>query len=86
MKASPASKLSPLIRCILNAADRLADGLKVEAIAKHGLVEAFVIENSPAFALGFQWHPEWRVREDETSMAIFKAFGDACRKHHAVGN
>ena len=68
------------------AVDQLADGLKVEATADDGLVEAFVIEDAPAFALGVQWHPEWRVQEDEPSMAIFKAFGDACRKHHAVGS
>ena len=66
------------------AVDRLADGLEVECTADDGLIEAFVVKDAPAFALGVQWHPEWMVQDDETSMAIFQAFGDACRKHHAV--
>jgi putative glutamine amidotransferase len=27
-----------------------------------------------------QWHPEYRVTENPVSLAIFKAFGDACRE------
>jgi putative glutamine amidotransferase len=26
-----------------------------------------------------QWHPEWRFAENEDSMALFQAFGEACR-------
>ena len=66
------------------AVDRLAHGLEVEATADDGLIEAFVVKDTPVFALGIQWHPEWMVQDDETSMAIFQTFGDACRKHHAV--
>jgi len=62
------------------AVDRLADGLSVEATADDGLVEGFVVKGAPAFALGVQWHPEWQVHADEVSTAIFRAFGDACRK------
>ena len=62
------------------AVDRLADGLSVEATADDGLVEGFVVKGAPAFALGVQWHPEWRVHADEASTAIFRAFGEACRK------
>jgi putative glutamine amidotransferase len=62
------------------AVDRLADGLSVEATADDGLIEGFVVKDAPAFALGVQWHPEWQVHADETSTAIFRAFGDACRK------
>ena len=61
--------------------DRLADGLTVEAIAEDGLIEAFTIDDSPGFALAVQWHPEWEVRKNEMSMAIFGAFGDAMREH-----
>jgi len=60
--------------------DRLADGLSVEANAGDGLIEAFVIENSPGFNLSLQWHPEWQVQDNEVSMALFQAFGEACRK------
>ena len=58
---------------------RLADGVTVEAVADDGLIEAFRVDTAPAFNLSVQWHPEWRVTENEFSMAIFKAFGDACR-------
>ena len=59
---------------------RLADGVSVEAVADDGLVEAFTVDTATAFNLSVQWHPEWRVTENELSMAIFKAFGDAYRK------
>ena len=59
---------------------RLADGVSVEAVADDGLIEAFTVDTALAFNLSVQWHPEWRVTENEFSMAIFKAFGDACRK------
>ena len=62
------------------AVDRLADGLSVEATADDGLIEGFVVKDAPAFALGVQWHPEWQIHADEASTAIFRAFGDACRK------
>jgi len=60
---------------------RLADGVSVEAVADDGLVEAFCVDDVPAFNLAVQWHPEWRVAENEFSLAIFQAFGDACRQH-----
>ena len=62
---------------------KLAPGLSVEAIADDGLVEGFRVDDVPGFALGVQWHPEWKVTENEFSMKIFKAFGDACRKRAA---
>jgi putative glutamine amidotransferase len=65
------------------AVDQLADGLSVEATADDGLIEAFVVENSPGFTLGVQWHPEWLVRDNEVSTAIFQAFGGACRSHQS---
>jgi putative glutamine amidotransferase len=59
--------------------DRLADGLRVEARAPDGLVEAFAVEDARAFALAVQWHPEWRFAEHPLYAAIWSAFGDACR-------
>lgn len=60
---------------------RLADGVTVEAIADDGLIEGFRVDGVDGFALAVQWHPEWKVTEDRFSMAIFKAFGDACRDY-----
>jgi putative glutamine amidotransferase len=65
------------------AVARLAGGVTVEAVADDGLVEAFRVDTADAFALAVQWHPEWRVTENEFSMAIFGTFGDACRARAA---
>ena len=62
---------------------RLADGVTVEAVADDGLIEAFRVDSASGFALAVQWHPEWRVTENEFSLAIFKAFGAACRDYAA---
>jgi putative glutamine amidotransferase len=63
--------------------DRLAPGLSVEAIAPDGLVEAFRVTDAKGFALAVQWHPEWRFEVNPVSIAIFEAFGDACRSFKA---
>ncbi|MBT8077287.1 MAG: gamma-glutamyl-gamma-aminobutyrate hydrolase family protein [Gammaproteobacteria bacterium] len=60
---------------------RLADGVTVEAVAEDGLIEGFTVDGAPGFALAVQWHPEWKVTENPFSMAIFAAFGDACREY-----
>jgi len=60
--------------------DRLAPGLVVEATANDGLVEAFRVVDAQNFAIGVQWHPEWKVLEHPGNLALFKAFGRACRK------
>lgn len=62
--------------------DRLAPGLAVEATAPDGLIEAIRVEGA-SFALGVQWHPEWRFRDDRLSTAIFAAFGAAARSYAA---
>lgn len=63
------------------AVDRLGAGLQVEATADDGLVEAFTVASAPGFTLAVQWHPEWKVTTNPVSMAIFRAFGDACRNY-----
>ena len=57
---------------------RLADGLRVEARAPDGLVEAFSIEGARGFALCVQWHPEWQAETNPVSMRLLGAFGAAC--------
>lgn len=61
--------------------DRLAPGLVVEARAADGLVEAFRVSDGGAFALGVQWHPEWRAIDNPDSVRLFAAFGQSCRSH-----
>jgi putative glutamine amidotransferase len=58
--------------------DQLAPGLFVEAVAPDGQIEAVRVP-SAAFAVGVQWHPEFRVADNTFSTALFTAFGEACR-------
>lgn len=59
--------------------DRLAPGLRAEAIAADGQIEAVSMPGAAGFLLGVQWHPEWRWSENEISRALFAAFGAALR-------
>jgi putative glutamine amidotransferase len=64
--------------------NRLAPGLRVEARAPDGLVEAFSVADGPGFSLGVQWHPEYRAAQNPVSTVLLQAFGDACRARHAA--
>ncbi len=58
--------------------DRLAEGLRAEAVAPDGLIEAVSVLDAPGFMLGVQWHPEWRPNENPVSRRLFEAFREAC--------
>ena len=64
------------------AIDTPAPRLAVEARAADGTIEAVRVEGA-GFAFGVQWHPEWRYADDTASLAIFRAFGDACVAYRA---
>ena len=59
--------------------ERLGSGLVVEAEANDGTIEAVHVESARGFALGVQWHPEWRPLETPFYLALFEAFGTAAR-------
>ncbi len=59
--------------------DRLGDGLAVEATAPDGQIEGVRVKDAGAFALGVQWHPEWRFWENAFSKKLLAAFGEAMR-------
>jgi putative glutamine amidotransferase len=61
---------------------RLAPGLRVEATAPDGLVEAFSAPNASGFNLCLQWHPEWLAEDNPVSMKILQAFGAAVRQYN----
>lgn len=63
--------------------DRLASGLRIEALAPDGLVEAVSLRNAPGFVLGVQWHPEWNFRDTPESLTLLDAFRDACQRFAA---
>ncbi|HEX4511003.1 MAG TPA: gamma-glutamyl-gamma-aminobutyrate hydrolase family protein, partial [Burkholderiaceae bacterium] len=63
------------------AVGRLAPGLRVEARAPDGVVEAFSVEGARGFVLCLQWHPEWLAASNPVSMHMLEAFGRACRAY-----
>lgn len=74
------NRLSGLTQAMVNSlhhqgVDRLAPGLKVEAEAPDGQIEAVSLPQNRAFLLGVQWHPEWDFAKDSLSRAIFAGFG-----------
>ena len=67
--------------------NRLARGLRVEAVAPDGLVEAFSVSAARGFNLSVQWHPEWQAASNPVSRRLLEAFGAACavfRDRHRV--
>jgi len=91
IKLREGGKLSKLAGCseaMVNSLhaqgiDRLGDGLEVEAWASDGLIEAVSVKDVPAFAMGVQWHPEWKVKENPFYGALFEGFASACRERQA---
>ncbi|MBV7317475.1 gamma-glutamyl-gamma-aminobutyrate hydrolase family protein [Shewanella sp. NIFS-20-20] len=61
----------------------LAKQLEPLAQADDGLIEAFHGPHFEQFILGVQWHPEWQAKDNPDSIALFTAFGNACRAFQA---
>ena len=59
----------------------LGQGLNIEAAAPDGVIEAVSVKGAKAFALGTQWHPEYKAAQNPDSVKLFNAFGDAVRAH-----
>jgi putative glutamine amidotransferase len=68
------------------AVNRLAAGLRVEARAPDGVIEAFSKPDAPGFNLAVQWHPEWQAASNPVSMAMLSAFGAACAAYRDQRN
>jgi putative glutamine amidotransferase len=62
----------------------LAPGLRVEARAPDGVVEAFSHPGAGAPVLAVQWHPEWRPDANAQSRALFGLMGDLLRARPAA--
>lgn len=63
----------------------LGTGLAVEAISPDGVIEAVRATNATNFAVGIQWHPEWKVEEHPFSRALFNAFAEAMNSPASYG-
>ncbi len=64
--------------------EQVGAGLRVEARAPDGGVEAVSVDGARAFALGIQWHPEWRNTENGLDDLVWAAFGAACQARAAA--
>jgi putative glutamine amidotransferase len=51
----------------------------VDGVAEDGTPECIYIEGAPGFALGVQWHPEFKAWDDAVSRPLFEALGAATR-------
>lgn len=63
--------------------DRLGEGLQVEAVCEDGQIEAVSVKGAKAFAMGVQWHPEYRYWENAQYNALLGAFHEAARVYQA---
>ena len=59
------------------AVDQVGARVIVEAVAPDSTIEAISIKDASNFALGVQWHPEYKVSERDVSRKLFCAFGEA---------
>ncbi len=59
-------------------------GIRIEARAPDGTIEAISVEGAPAFALGVQWHPEWHNTANGLDSLIWSAFSAACQARAIV--
>lgn len=55
------------------------DRVVIEGWAEDGTPEAISIKDAPGFALGVQWHAEWKTWENAVNRTLFEAFGEAMR-------
>lgn len=62
---------------------KLAPGLRVEACATDGLIEAVSLDGHPYF-VGVQWHPEWQAKQNQFSQFLFKHFIMASSQRNGV--
>lgn len=61
------------------AIDQLGARVVVEAVAPDQTIEAISIKDAKNFALGVQFHPEYKAGERDVSRKLFEAFGQALR-------
>lgn len=62
--------------------DTVGEGLSVEALAPDGTVEAVSLRDHP-FAVGVQWHPEYKPALSAPNARLLAAFGAAVRARRA---
>lgn len=61
--------------------NRIAEPLRIEALADDGVIEAVSLQTEASFLLAVQWHPEWKVLENPFYTSLFAAFKAACESY-----
>jgi putative glutamine amidotransferase len=64
--------------------EALGAGLRVEARAPDGVIEAVSANVNGAPVLAVQWHPEWKANENPQSQLFFQLLGRALRNEPLV--
>ena len=59
--------------------ERPGDRIVIEGVADDGTPEAIRVAEAPGFALGVQWHAEYKTSGNAVNRKLFEAFGDAMR-------
>ncbi|APX93686.1 gamma-glutamyl-gamma-aminobutyrate hydrolase [Halomonas sp. 1513] len=80
LHASPESRVNSLHQ---QGVAELGLGLRAEAVAPDGVIEALSVEGARRFALAVQWHPEWQPAQHPLYDALFHGFAAACRERAA---
>ncbi len=57
------------------------EGVVVEGVAEDGTIEAISVADAPGFALGVQWHAEYKATLHPVNRILFEAFGQAIEAH-----
>ena len=65
--------------CAAMRADPVMGDVHIVMLSAHSRTS----DQAKAFALGVQWHPEWKVMDNPFSRALFAAFGQAGRERAA---
>ena len=74
------TKVLPVNSYHHQAVKKVADELKIMAVADDGLVEALYMPKHK-FLWALQWHPEFSYKSDIASQKIFKAFIDSMKRN-----
>ncbi|MBD3897341.1 gamma-glutamyl-gamma-aminobutyrate hydrolase family protein [Halomonas sp. ML-15] len=80
LQAAPVSRVNSLHQ---QGVAELGPGLRAEALAPDGVVEALSVEGARRFALAVQWHPEWQPAQHPLYDTLFHGFAAACRERSA---
>lgn len=62
---------------------QLGEGLRVEAVASDGVIEAISSREAVPQIFAVQWHPEWRPEERQHHLAFWRQVGEMARTHAA---